>query len=214
MVPRVYLSNIAPHWPLGRQETLAAARVIGWPKEVSTFCDILRPSARKAHNPSSLIERKHMLRPTSRDTSNEKIYVASLCCLAWGVTDLTDFIAALMERGSTLISLDQEISLSPSSGAAIINRAVKEFIASKRIANDGGGYMVGAVASAKKRRMSVDEGVAKISDRWRLPSRDYPTADLLKEAGISYNTAVDRLDRRPLVQKRHEQAMRRRRSRL
>ena len=64
-------------------------------------------------------------------------------------------------------------------------------------------------ASAKKRIAVSKKGAAKISDRWPQPSVDWPTSVLLKEAGLSYNTAISILGRRPIEQANYEAAQKR-----
>lgn len=208
MRSKVYLSNIAPHWPLGRQEAMFAEKVPGWPK-VSTYCDVLLPSVRKAHNASSLVERASMVRPTSRrNGGGETVYVASLPCVAWGMNDLTGFLASLMERSATLVVLDVGLTIPPDAGARVLNKAVETFAATKR-QRVVGGSIVGATISANKRRAATDDAIARIRDRWPLPSKDYPTKALLTEAGLTYNTARDRLKARPEAQKWHLAAQKR-----
>jgi hypothetical protein len=68
---------------------------------------------------------------------------------------------------------------------------------------------VAGKASAKKRIAVSKKGAAKIADRWPQPSVDWPTHVLLKEAGLSYNTAKAHLGRRPIEQANHEAAKKR-----
>lgn len=208
MKSKAYLSNIAPRWPLGKQESLFAEHVPGWPS-VPTYCDALKPGSRKAHNTASLLDRASMLRPTARCTGDETIFIASLACLSWSVGDFAEVLTKIMERGATLVALDAGLMVPPTASPRIVGQAMKAFVASKRRAT-GLGARAGAEISAKKRRESTDDAVKRIADRWPLPSREHPTSELLAEAGLSLNTVVDRLGRRPLAQKRRLDAAKRR----
>jgi hypothetical protein len=214
LVTRVYLSNISRLWPLGKQERLFAEQVPGWP-DVPTYCDTLPASVRKAHNVSSLggrqklmTDRANMLRPTSRNTRDEVVYIASLACFAWGVADFSSAIAAMGERGATLVALHEGITIPPDAGARSLAEAVKAFVSAKRSVT-GGGTKAGVIAAAATKRAMTDDAVKKIKDRWHLPTKDHPTWQLLAEAKLSLNTVVDRLGKRPAAQREHQKRLKR-----
>lgn len=154
-----------------------------------------------------------MLRPTGRKRPEEMVYIASPACLAWSLSDFTIVLTALMERGATLIALDTGLVVPPNAGPRELGEAVKAFTASK-ITVTGLGPLAGAKISARKRRESSDEAVKRIAERWPLPSREHPTSELLDEVGLSLNTVVSRLGRRPLAQKRRLDAAKRRARRI
>lgn len=176
---------------------------------MSTYCDVLPAGQRKAHNASSLKQRALLLRPTARKKLVETIYFASPACFAWSLTDFTSMLTLFMERGATLIAVDGNLVISPKAGPRELGEAMRIFTSSKRTVT-GLGAGAGAAISARKRRESTDDAVKRIADRWPLPSREYPTSDLLAEAGLSMNTVIDRLGRRPLAQKRRIDAAKRR----
>ena len=59
---------------------------------------------------------------------------------------------------------------------------------------------VGGKISAAKRKKISKTSCAKIADRWVLSNKDWPTHVLLKEADLSYNTAIKFLGKRPIAQ--------------
>lgn len=204
---KVYLSNISPLWPLGRQEKVLAPLVPGWP-DVPTYCDTLSANVRKAHNAGSLLQRASMLRPTARRPGDETVYVASLACLAWGVADFSNVLAAMSDRDTSLVVIDTNTTIPPDAGARVLAAAVKAFVAAKRSVT-GGGPIVGALASAAMRRAETNDAIRKIEGRWKLPTKDYPTWQLLTEAQLSRNTVVDRLGKRPDAQRRYQAGLKR-----
>lgn len=68
---------------------------------------------------------------------------------------------------------------------------------------------IGGKISADKRKAESATGATKIKDRWPQPSKIWPTKVLLKEADISYNTAVSILGPRPIAQYNYQAALKR-----
>lgn len=205
MTVRVYLSNIAPGWSVQRQKELLAEHVPGWP-DVPTYVDLLSPAKRKAHSPSSLTQRTDLARGTWRQEDVEAIVVASLAIPAWEQVDFLQFVAAVSTRGATLIALDTGRRIAPDASPTEIADAVQEFVARRRAAKGSTG-MAGYLVSAERRSADAKAGAMRIKDRWELPTKDYPTDELLAEAGICRNTANLYLDPRPDAQRAHRNRM-------
>jgi hypothetical protein len=204
MIARVYLSNIAPGWPFERQTALLASRVPGWPN-VPTYVDRLPPAKRKAHSPTSLVRRSELL----RSSGVEAIVVASWACLAWEQGDFLDCVAAACARGAILIALDTGRRITPDASPALMAQVAREFMSARRAAKGGPtGYQV----SADKRSAEAKAAALTIEGRWRLPTKDYPTDDLLAEAGICRNTANRYLGKRLDAQRKHRDAVAKRRT--
>jgi hypothetical protein len=63
------------------------------------------------------------------------------------------------------------------------------------------------VVSAERRAAEAQAAAMRIKDRWCLPTKDYPTDQLLAEAGICRNTANQYLNRRKEAQRIHRNAV-------
>lgn len=203
-MPRAYLSNISPHWPFPKQEAALAAVV---PNGSPTYRDTLSIARRKAHVAADLTQRTAMLRRTTRQADNETIYVASLAVLAWTADDLTGVLAAAAERHATVVVLDAGLSIPPDAPMAVVHQALQEFARGRRRAYTELGRHAGGIISSQRRAERAKAGCERIADRWRLPTQDYPTPDLLREADVSRNTANQYLGRRPDAQKKHRNAL-------
>jgi hypothetical protein len=204
MIIRVYISNIAPGWPMHRQKELLAEQVPGWPN-VPTYSDVLPPTKRQAHAPASLTGRAELLRGTTRLENLEVIILASLACLAWEQSDFLDCVAAASARGATIVALDTGRRIPPTASPGEINEAAKEFMTKRRAAKVGG--KPGHIVSAERRSANSEAAAMRIKDRWELPTKDYPTDELLAEAGICRNTANFYLEKRPVAQRKHRNAL-------
>lgn len=195
----VYLSNVAANWSIERQNALLTKHVPDL-DNVPIYQDVLPPKKRMSHLAGNLTRRNEMLRPTSRPDS-EIIYVASLACLAWENLDFLRCLAAASARQATILALDTGRRISPEASSADVVDAATEFTNGRR-AKTGSGKP-GHVVSVERRQAVSQKGAKKIENRWRLPSKDYPTLDLLAEAGISRNTANLYLGNRPEAQRKH-----------
>jgi hypothetical protein len=188
-----------------KQTLLLSGFVPGWPPNVSVFEDHLDVRRRRAHNPESLEARARMLRPTTRENIGT-IYVAALVVIApWGEDDFRAFLAA--SRKATIIAVDDGVTLPR--GEIDIEEAVKAWKASRNRSHREGAQLRGAAVSAARRAAVALEGVNKIRSRWPLPSKLYPTAALLAEAGVSLNTVIKHLGRRPIAQHNYQVAQKR-----
>ena len=208
MAYKAYLSEIAPWWTIERQEELLSGAVPGWPPGVGVFIDRLTVRQRRAHQVDALTQRTSMLRPTSR-ASMGKIYVASLAVLAWGETDFRAVLEAT--RKATLHAVSDGVTIPP--GQVDADEMVQQWQAARTKSRLQGAALVGAAVSAAKRSAIAAEGVAKIKDRWPLPSSEWSTAALLAEAGVSRNTVNAHLGGRETAQARYQAALKRKASR-
>jgi hypothetical protein len=73
---------------------------------------------------------------------------------------------------------------------------------------------IGARISADNKKAKAAEGIAKIKDRWPLPSKEWPTDVLLDEADVSFNTAKAHLGPRPIAQYNYQAAQKRKARKL
>lgn len=195
----VYLSNLAAAWPVERQRELLAAHVPGWPK-VPTYSDLLSPVQRKAHSLASLTGRRDMLRRAANE-----IVVAALPCLGWDqVEDFLQCLAAIQARGATLVALDTGRRTAPDASPDEIAEAAREFVKGRRASRGG---PAGSQVSAERREAEANDAAMRIKDRWRLPTKDYPTDELLAEAKICRNTANKYLRPRPEAQRLYRESL-------
>lgn len=201
---KIYISNIAMGWPIERQKDLLASQVADWP-QVPTYVDLLPPAKRKTHIASSLIQRAELLRETGRPENVETIIVASLACLAWEQSDFLKCIAAISQRGATLVALNTGRRIVPDASPTEMAEANEEFLAGRRSKSLVG--LLGYKVSAERRSTAALEGAKRIKDRWVLPTKDYPTDALLEEAGICRNTANLYLHKRKEAQRQHRNAV-------
>ena len=134
----------------------------------------------------------NMLRKTTRNEP-DNIHVLSLGVIADNEKDFITFIKLARQRGATIHSRE-ELNTYHS------RVSTKEVVADWKAARKNGVAKVGGKISADKRKARSAEGVAKIKDRWGMPSKTWPTKVLLKEADISYNTAKTLLPPRPIAQ--------------
>lgn len=201
---RAYISNLSEHWTLPKQEAALAAAL---PPGSPIYCDRLSTARRKARVPADLIQRASMLRRTKREPAGETIYVASLAVLAWTADDLSSVLAAISARHATLVALDTGLTIPPDAPMAVVAGAMQQFARGRRRVQTELGRRAGGVISAAHRSARAQAGCAKIADRWRLATEDYPTPGLLREADVSRNTANLYLGRRPDAQKKHRNAL-------
>ena len=195
MAVRAYISNIAPGWPVARQEAMLADWVPGWPN-VTVFRDILDARTRQAHQSVDLVNRAAMLRPIGRQREGETIYVASLAVLAWSKNDFVDVLEAAKRRGAFIEALDgMNIPSVPAFAAAKVE-------GSRRQARQNGTRI-----AADRRAAEAEAKAMPFKERWR--DKTERTADLLAEMGLSRNTASKYLGRRELVLKRVEAQLKR-----
>jgi hypothetical protein len=222
-VSRVYLSNIAPGWPIERQEAVLDAKLPGWRKMAIFRDDDVTVRQRRERDPEVLGGRIAALRPTTR-TSVTDLHVAALPPLAWGADDFRFVLTKLGAGNYALVAHETGTRIEPRPSKAVRDAAVEEFKATRKKASDEASRLKGAAVSAEKRKAATDVGIARIEERWRMPSNKkmaerwgmpdletWSTETLLKEAGgISYNTAASRLKGREIAQARYRAELKRR----
>lgn len=141
-----------------------------------------------------------LLRPTRR-TEKLVVHVMSLGVVADCLNGFLSFMEKLPKECEVRSKEEGFIigKKTPTNKAVVLWRSARKFGAAK----------VGGRVSAEARKSKSKEGADRISDRWPQPSVDWPTSVLLKEAGLSYNTAISILGRRPIAQANHEAARKR-----
>lgn len=140
-----------------------------------------------------------MLRQTRRTVTDE-ILVCSLGCIADNEKDLVAFVVLLKARKAFLRSVED---------GGLIALNTKSVIAAWRKARKTGAAKVGGRRSADKREAESLAACDLIRDRWPLPNKEWKTPALLKEAAISYNTAIKFLGKRPIVQYNYQAKLKR-----
>lgn len=146
-------------------------------------------------------DRESMLRHTRRSTSY-RIHVASISNIAKDDDDLRKAVTLLNARKAFLHCEEENTIWHPNTPFATWLKAFKQ-------SRTSGSAMIGGRISADNRKAKSAAGAANIKDRWRLPTDEWPTHVLLKEADISLNTAKLLLGKRPLVQAQYQAAQKR-----
>lgn len=140
-------------------------------------------------------------RPTKRTTKDE-IWVSSIAVLAPDEKSLKDSIRLLNARGCTVRAVEEGIIF----GSPI---PVAKCVVAWKEARKKGAAKIGGQKSADIRKANSSEAVSKIKDRWPMSSKEWPTKALLREAGISLNTAKAHLGKRPIAQYNYQAKMKR-----
>jgi hypothetical protein len=146
-------------------------------------------------------QRDEMLRPSQRKDPF-KIHVASTAVLSDNEKDFRKFMQEAWKRKATIIDVEEVKELPP--GTYLV-KAVEQW----KEARKNGVAKVGGQISAKLRKEKSAEAIAKIKDRWPLPSKEWPTKVLLKEAGVSLNTVKSLLGKRPIAQYNYQAKLKR-----
>jgi hypothetical protein len=207
MTARVYLSNIVAAWPIERQEKLCAEKVPGWP-DVAIYREEVAPRHRKSHSAEALVERNNaLLRKTNRRGA-ETIYVPTLPLLGWELRDFHRCLVAAEARNATIVALDTGTVIPPNASRKALADAGDEFVnRRKSVQTEGARGTGGGKIAGERRWAAAEERCQKIAARWPLPSDQYPTAALLKEAGLSRNTVKIHLGVRSDAQERHRRSL-------
>lgn len=142
-----------------------------------------------------------LLRPTTRKHEN-KIFVISFAVIADNEKDLREFAKLCKARKTEVCSSEGQTVWRWYNSAHILVEWWRE-------ARRNGAAKIGARISADKKKAKGKEGADKIANRWPMPSDEYPTATLLKEAGISLNTAKAHLGKRPIAQYNYQATQKR-----
>ena len=174
MTVKVYLSEVSAFWTFERQEAVLAAVLPG----AKVFRDVLDRRVRRAQSPASLLDREKLLRSTSSPDLDETVYVASLAVLAWSLDDLRTVLAVLARRGARLVSMDdgdpEDVPAAWQAASAKARRAA--------------GGETGGNVTRRNMEAAYAPRVKAIAQRWGDSA--YSTAELLREAGVSRNTAI------------------------
>lgn len=190
MSQKAYISDICKRWPLNEQLAAIKAAGIG-----SVYQDELNLKRGQYLKPDLLTERAILLKPSSRN-GNTTIVVQSLGVLACNTEDLMNVLDLAAERGAAIYDLSANFTIGPRPNAATQRQAIKVFEQAKQADKNLSRGQAGGIKSGKVRKARIAAAIDLIRARW--PNPDYETSDLLKEAKLPYNTAANRLGRRPL----------------
>lgn len=142
-----------------------------------------------------------LFRKTTRKTIN-RLHVVSLGVIADTEKKCREFLALAKKGNAEIVSLEDGRTFSVNGNCDNIVKWWKD-------ARRSGSAKIGAKLSAENKKAKSAEGIAKIKDRWPLPSSEWTTAALLKEAGVSLNTAKSHLGRRPIAQYNYQAKIKR-----
>ena len=142
-----------------------------------------------------------IFRPTRR--SKGRVFtVMSFGILAETEKNIREFGAACKKEKVDISSYEDEFTWTHNSQIALL-------VGMWRSARVKGAAKIGARISADNKKAKAAEGITKIKARWPLPSKEWSTADLLKEADVSFNTAKAHLGSRPIAQYNYQAAQKR-----
>lgn len=136
-----------------------------------------------------------LFRPTIRK-SEERYHVASLGILAKKEDEFREFLAEAKKRKAQIVSREDNQTF-------VVIGKCDNLIKSWKNARRNGVAKIGGQRSADKRKAISAEGIAKIKDKWHLPSKQWPTPQLLATAELSLNTVKSILGPRPIAQYNH-----------
>jgi hypothetical protein len=150
-----------------------------------------------------------MFRATQRATS-DTFCAASVAC--FGKTDdgFVAFLENCRQRKASIFGAEEKFSWRPGQSIA---GAVKAW----KLARVKGAAKAGADISAKRRNSEREKGCKAIKPFWGLPTKNHPTADLLRQANkaigkrgkMHYRTAVKFLGSRLIARNNHRAAQKR-----
>lgn len=149
-------------------------------------------------------EIQQMLRKTTRK-ERIHVHVISLGVIADNQNDFIDFWNLLQKRKAFLLIEPENDCILTSFEGAKLDDVIKYW----RMARKNGVAKIGGQISAAKREDESKIAIAKIKDRWPLPNKEWATSVLLKEADLSYNTAIKFLGKRPIAQYNYQAKMKR-----
>lgn len=133
-----------------------------------------------------------LFRQTTRKTE-DRFYVQSLGVLAKKEDEFREFLSHAKKRKAHIISREDNQTF-------IVTGNCENIVKWWKDARRSGVAKIGARRSADRKKAFSAEGVAKIKDKWPLPSKDFPTTQLLVEADLSLNTIKSILGPRPIAQ--------------
>lgn len=194
MKPRVYISNLPTTWPIERQERALAPVLAG----ATVFRDILAPKDRQGRRREFMVALDKMLRSTTKRQPDEVTIVAVLGVLDWTEAGLLNRIALVHERGGVLRVMEPALVIGPNATTRELHAAIEAFHASKeRKPKSQERGRAGADASKKVRWDAAEAKLQAIKERWQVGNqREHRSADLLAEAGVTRNTAIDHIGKR------------------
>lgn len=184
MTIKVYVNPDAKWWTEQRQMDALAPIVPGWPEVViyDNIEDVLRPTTRKGE----------MI-----------VFVASLAVIAGTSAKFLEVFRMFPKEGSII---------SAETGARYFSgyrQILKAWNAANYKSRIEGAARRGGLATAAKAMVRTKAGIDRIRDRWKLPSKEWATEVLLKEAGVSLNTVKAVLGSRIIAQHNHRAAQKR-----
>ena len=194
MSQKAYISNISKRWPVdGQLAAIAAAGI------EAVYKDELKLNRGQYLKPELLKQRTDMFRPTSRNGS-KVVVVQSLGVLACTTQDFFDVLGIASDQGVEIRELHRQLVIKPNCSPKVLRSAVEAFEESKQADKNLARGQAGGIESGRRKAARIAAMIELIRDRWPLPSEHWPTATLLKEAKLPYNTAALKLGRRPIVQ--------------
>lgn len=158
------------------------------------FRDVLSAKERMGRRREFMVVLDKLLRSTTKP-QDEATVVAVLGVLDWTEAGLLDRIARLQDRGGVLRVVEPPLVIGPDATTHELRAAVEAFHETKHRqpkAQERG--HAGAQESAQRRWGEAEAKVQGIKERWQIgDQRQHRTADLLAEAGVSRNTAIEHM---------------------
>lgn len=147
-----------------------------------------------------------LLRQTTRPQEN-KVFVVSFGVISKNEKDLRDFGKLCKTRKTNVCSAEGQTEWRWYNSVNLLVEWWRE-------ARRNGAAKIGARISANNKKAIGKAGADKISDRWPMSSKEWPTRTLLDEAGISLNTAKSHLGKRPIAQYNYQAKLKRKARKL
>jgi hypothetical protein len=183
MATKVYRSNLFAWWTPDQQNAALDEYKPDWRKLKVFSDDELNDRELRGRYQDKLTERAIMLRPSTRKTP-DTILVASLVVLAKADPDMRQLAQALAAQSAVIESAEDATIYNPKQ----LDKLIAAWARARTKSRLEGAAKRGGEASATIRKAKSLEGAKRIWNRWKLPSDEHKTADLLAEAGISRNT--------------------------
>lgn len=205
MATKVYRSNLFAWWTPDRQDAALDKYKSGWREHKVFSDDDLTDRELRGSYQDKLTERAIMLRPSTRKTPNI-VLVASLAVLAKAEADMRQLAKDLAAQGAVIESVEDVTTYNPKQ----TDKLIAAWGRARTKSRLEGAAKRGGQKSASIRKAASLEGAKRIWDRWKLPSDEHKTADLLAEAGISRNTMNAHYGcSREVAQRRYQAALKR-----
>jgi len=168
---------------------------------------MLALSERRAKSPRAPLfigaeDRTMMVRPSQRQSTHH-IIAANAAIFAKDEKDMKSFLTVCKRRKIHLSGVADGFEWPK------YKSTMKSGVEAWKKARVNGAAKIGANISAERKKAKSAASAAKIKDRWPLSSDEWPTKVLLKEAGISLNTAKIYLGRRPIEQANYKAKLKR-----